>query len=145
MSSIREIIHTTCLNLYRQYWSDSVKLKVRNERTYPVSDMSIDDLVALAEKGKIPYDAELMISVEGGVEMQWYVEEPATEYQREAHVIRKFNVNAFTKIAKQLLDLGYKRAGFSSAELKRFDTMYNMYTSGDFESLEEYMMLHYQL
>lgn len=74
------------------------------------------------------------------------IEVDRTEKEIEQELIKRFQRKMWNKIYKELINVGYKRAGFNSGLLKEFDntSVYQMAKDGDFDRLTKYYSLYFK-
>lgn len=91
----------------------------------------------------------------GTLYLTWTVERLANQSEKDAMVHRRFNANAFPRIAKVMQAKNYKRLTPTLKEIKKHTVdlegkyiKYNYiaaYRAGDFDKLAEYFKLYFKL
>lgn len=126
----------------------------RAEKKYiSIWDVNPLKLKSFMEANNIPNDATFdIIFDEGECEevpcLIWDVLSSTTDSDKQAFIVKKFNANAFQRVARELRCNRYKRQSVGTNKLKQFgfssNELYSSYMAKDFDILERYFSLYYK-
>lgn len=133
---------------------DKRTLQTKTElRSTNITDVKPLELASFMEINNIPsnafFDGEnnSYDGWESGVILlSWEVSVPTTDKDKLKYRKDAFTSIAFKEVFNLLTNNGYKREGYNTGLLKEFDntTVYDMYTSGEFERLVKYYSLPFR-
>lgn len=115
-----------------------------------IDDIGPLDIAQFMEINNIPKYAHFAGIPNGydgfeGFGLAWDIDIPTTDEDKAKYRVKRFTGIAWQFIYKSLTNEGYKRNGFNSGLLKRFDdtTVFDMYINKDFDRLVEYYSLSF--
>ena len=112
-------------------------------KSIDISDVYPFDMNDYLKVNNIPPDAYFSSDTDENPVISYEVEVPMTEAEKESLRKRRFNTFYFKYVYDLLIPMGYKRRGFNSGELSRFDgtTVYDMFINKEYDRLMDYFSL----
>lgn len=126
------------------YCCKNVSRITRRENLICIDEVKPKELPAFMRKNDIPDGADFYIRSDQYLYLVWYTIEEASEIEINQRIQVKFMNLASQLVYKALYNAGYKRVGVNSAKLKGWPTVWDMFSSGNWEGLVNYYSMFFK-